>query len=133
MHSKCDNIEIMISDERDEVIKELFDSPKSRYQNNLESMKESEFVFDYVNLLCYKFHKINPNCGGSNTDSPNWIKIKNVTINFINKKDNKCFQYAVTVALNYEEIGKNPERIIITKSLTNKYKWEGKRFNIMVI
>ena len=26
------------------------------------------------------------------------------TINPINKKDNKCFQYAVTVALNYEEI-----------------------------
>ena len=133
MHSKCDNIEIMISDETDDVIKELFDSLKSRYQNNLESMKESEFVFDYVHLLCYKFHKINPNCGGSYTDSPNWIKIKNVTINFINKKDNKCFQYAVTVALNYEEIGKNPERIIITKSVTNKYKWEGKRFNIMII
>ena len=40
MHSKIDNIEIMINDETDEIIKELFDSFKNRYQNNLEQMKE---------------------------------------------------------------------------------------------
>ena len=34
MHSKSDNIEIMISDEADGVIEELFDSLKNRYQNN---------------------------------------------------------------------------------------------------
>ena len=59
MHSKSDNIEIMISDEviKDEVIEELFDSLKNRYQSNLESMKGSELVFDYVQLLYYKCHK----------------------------------------------------------------------------
>ena len=36
MHSKSDNIEIMINNEADEVIKELFDSLKNRYRNNLE-------------------------------------------------------------------------------------------------
>ena len=46
MHSKSDNIEIMINDEADEVIKELFDSLKNRYQNNSESMKSNDF--DYV-------------------------------------------------------------------------------------
>ena len=48
MHSKSYNIEIMINDEPDEVIKELFDALKNRYQNNLGSMKSSEVVFDYV-------------------------------------------------------------------------------------
>ena len=48
MHSKSDNIEIMINDEVDEAIKDFFDSLKNRYQNNLELMKGSEFVFDYV-------------------------------------------------------------------------------------
>ena len=38
----------MINDEANEVIKEFFDSVKNRYQNNLESMKGSEYVFDYV-------------------------------------------------------------------------------------
>ena len=37
---------MMINDGGSEVIKELFDSLKNRYQNNLESMKGSEFVFD---------------------------------------------------------------------------------------
>ena len=39
-------------------------------------MKGSKFVFDYVHLLHYKCHKINPNSGGSYIDSPDWIKNK---------------------------------------------------------
>ena len=42
-HSKSDNTGIMTSDEADEVINN-FNSPKNRYQNNLESMKGSKFV-----------------------------------------------------------------------------------------
>ena len=113
----------MINDEADEVIKELFDSPINRYQKNLELMKGSEFVFDYVHLLYYEHHKINPNGGGSYIDSLDCI-----TINLINKKDNKCFQYAVTVVLNHEEIKKNPQRITKIKLFINKYNWEGKNF-----
>ena len=65
MHLKSDNIKIMIDDEVDEVIRELFDSLKNMYQNNFESTKGSEFVFHYVQLLYYKCHKINANRGGS--------------------------------------------------------------------
>ena len=35
IHLKSDNIETMINDEADEVLKELFDPAKNRYQNNL--------------------------------------------------------------------------------------------------
>ena len=52
-------------EEADEVMKERFDSLKNRYQNNLESMKGSEFVFDY-----YRYHKINVNRRGSYIGSP---------------------------------------------------------------
>ena len=38
MHSKSDKIEIMINDEADEVIQEIFNSCKNRYQNSLEFM-----------------------------------------------------------------------------------------------
>ena len=51
MDSKSDNIEFMINDEENEVIKQLFDLLKNRYQNNLESMKGSEFVCNYVHLM----------------------------------------------------------------------------------
>ena len=48
---------------------------KKRDQNKLEElMKGSQLVFDNVNLLHYKCHKINLNCGGSHIDSPGWIK-----------------------------------------------------------
>ena len=60
----------MINDEADEVIKKHFDSLKNRYQNNSESMKSSDFVFDYVQLSCHKCHKINLNRGGSYINSP---------------------------------------------------------------
>ena len=102
MHSKSNNIEITINDKADEVIKEFFDSLKNRYQNKLESMKGSVFDFDYVHLLYYKCHKINLDRGGSYIDSPDLIKNKKATINPINKKDNKCVQYAVTIALNHK-------------------------------
>ena len=57
--------------ETDEIIEELSDSLKNRYQNNLELMKGSEFVFNYVQLLHYKCHKINPSNDGSYIDFPN--------------------------------------------------------------
>ena len=40
-----------MNDKAYEVIEKLFESLKCIYQNNLELMKGSEFVFDYVHLL----------------------------------------------------------------------------------
>ena len=75
MHLESGNIEIMINDETDEVIKELFQSLFSRYQIGLKtSIKDSESVFDYVQILYYKCHKIYPNRGGFCKDPPDWIK-----------------------------------------------------------
>ena len=42
----------------------------------------------------------------SNIDSSDWIKKKKEMINSKNK-DDKCFQYAATVALNYGQIKRN--------------------------
>ena len=86
MHSKSQKIEIMSSYEAGEVIIKLFHSLKNRYWNNLESMRGSEFVFDYVQLLYYKCHKTSFNRDGSYIRSPDWINNKKGTINPINKK-----------------------------------------------
>ena len=50
------------------------------------------------------------------------------TINPINKKYSKCFQYVVTIALNHDKIGKNSEKITQIKSFINKYKQEAINF-----
>ena len=41
-------------------------------------MRGSEFVFHYVQLSHYKYHKINLNPGGSYIDFRYWIKNKKI-------------------------------------------------------
>ena len=54
---------------------------------------------------------------------PKWLKNKKATINPKNK-DDKWFQYALTVTLNYEQIKNNPQGISNTKSSSNKCNWK---------
>ena len=99
MHAKSNNVEIMIGSNTDEIIKDLFKSFLQKYQEGLEeSMRRSEFVYDSVDVLYHNLNKVSLSRGGSYIDSPKWLKNKKVTINPQNKKDDECFQYALTVA-----------------------------------
>ena len=70
MYCKSDNIEVMMGNEIYKIIEDLFDSFLQMYQKHLEeSMRESEFVFDSVDSLHYKIHKLTSNRGGSYIDS----------------------------------------------------------------
>ena len=71
---------------------------------------------------------LSPNRDGLYIDSPDLIKSKKTTINPISKKDNKCFRYAVTVALNYEEIEKDPLRKTESNPFMDKYNCKGINF-----
>ena len=86
-------------------------------------MRGSEFEFDGVNFLYYDFNKTSINRGGSHIDSPKWLKDKKSTINPKNN-DDKCFQYAVTLALNLDKIKKDPQRVSKIKPFIEKYHWE---------
>ena len=120
-HTKSNNVEIMIGSERDEIIEDLFESFLQKYQERIEeSMRGSEFVYDSVDVLYYNLNKVSLSRGGSYVDSPKWLKIKKATINPKNN-DDKCFQYALTVALNYEQIKDHPERISKIKPFIDKY------------
>ena len=50
------------------------------------------------------FKKIDIRRAESYIASDNWLVNKGATINSKNKKDNKCFQYAITIVLNYHKI-----------------------------
>ena len=77
MYSNSDNIQFTSYNDVNEVIDELFDSLCSRYQRNLEtSLRGSDFVFDTVQLVYYKCHKVNFGFGGPYIDSPDCIKKK---------------------------------------------------------
>ena len=87
-------------------------------------MKGSSYIFERADLLEYHFHKISLNRGSSYIDSPEWIKHKKVTVNPQNAKDNKCFQYAIIAALNYQNINHNLERISKLKHFIDNYNWD---------
>ena len=104
MPTRSNNIEIMMSSETDEIIKDLFKSLLQRYQEGLEeSMRGSEFIFDGFNVLYYKLDKVSLSRGRSQEDYPGWLRNKKATINPKNN-DVKCFQYALTVALSHKQI-----------------------------
>ena len=70
MRSKSGVIKTMTGNKTNEIIEEPFYSHLQEYQKGLqESIKFSEFVFESVDLLHYKFYKISLNRGGSYIDS----------------------------------------------------------------
>ena len=124
MYTRSDNIETMFGDDNDDIIERLFESLLKKYEENLQNkMRGSEFEFDGVNFLYYDFNKTSINRGGSYIDSPKWLKDKKSTINPKNN-DEKCFQYAVTLALNLNKIKKDPQKVSKIKPFIEKYNWE---------
>ena len=124
MHTRSDNEEFMNGSDTDEVIKGLFESFLQKYEENLqEKMTGSDFEFDGVNFLYYNFNEISINRGGSYADSPKWLKDKKSTTTPKNN-DHKCFQYAVTLALNLDKIKKDPQRISKIKPFIEQYNWK---------
>ena len=104
MHTKSNNVEIMMGSETDEIIKKLFKSFLQKYQEGLEdAMRGSEFVYDNVDALYYNLNKVSLSRSGSYIDSPKWLKNKKATTNPKNNDDN-CFQFTLTVTLNHKKM-----------------------------
>ena len=103
--------EIITGCQTEEVAEKLIMQLLQKYQDNLQNkMKGSDFIFNGINYLYYDLNRITISKGGSYIESPKWLKDKKCTINQKNT-DNKCFQYATTLALNFDNINKDPQRI----------------------
>ena len=96
----------------DIIVNELINSFKQRYQDGLENrMRGSSYVFNHVKLLEYSLHKISLSRGSSYIPTLQWMANKICTINPNNTKDNRCYLYAILIAVNYYKITNHPERI----------------------
>ena len=128
LRTKINNIEIMMGNETDKIIDELFESFLQNYQKDLEaSMRGSEFNFDSVDLLYYHLQKISLKRSRSYKDSPEWPKNKKATIKPENN-DGNCLQYALTIALNYQNIKSHQDKISKIKPFINQYDWKDTNF-----
>ena len=124
-YANSDNEEIRLGNETNDIINGLLKSFLSDYQEKEKILRNgSNFLCESVNLLVYRIHKTSLKRGKSYIKSPEWILNKRATINPKNK-DNKCFQYSITVALNHQNIENHPERISNIKPFIDKYNWKG--------
>ena len=128
MYTRSDNEEFMSGDDTNQIIKLLFESFLQKFEEHLQNkMRGSEFEFDGINFFYYDFNKTSIYRGGSYIDSPKWLKDKKLTINPKNN-DDKCFQYAVTLALNLDNFNKHPQRISKIKPFIDQYNWKDMDF-----
>ena len=106
-------------------IDEIFDQLIKKHHDLTEFLKNVDLISEGIESITCNFTEIII----SNTfiESPDWIKNKKCTINPQNK-DNKCFQYSVTISLNYQKIKNNPERISKIKPFINNLNWNNINF-----
>ena len=128
MYTRSTPEEIIIGSETEEVAEKLIMQLLQKYQDNLQSkMKGSDFIFNGVNYLYYDLNRITISKGGSYIESPKWLIDKKCTINQKNT-DNKCFQYATTLALNFNNIDKHHHRISKIKPFIDNHNWNDINF-----
>ena len=128
MHTRSDAAEFMNGSETEKIIESLYRSLLQNYNDNLqEKMKGSDFVFNEINYFYYDFNSVSISKGRSYIDSPKWLKDKKSTVNQKNN-DFKCFQYATTLALNFDKVTNHPERVVKVKSFIDKYNWNDSYF-----
>ena len=123
-----DNEEIRSSDDTNNINK-IFESFLSNYQKEEQILRNSSnYTFESIDMLGIHFHDIKLKRDSSYIKSPDWILNKSYNKPPQNTKDNKCFEYSTTVALNHREIGKNPQKISKIKPYINNYNWKDINF-----
>ena len=94
----------MWGSDTNDIIREIFRSFLHNYQEQLKMTKGNDFVFESVDLMDYKLHRVCLNRGGSYIKSPEWLENKKATINPKIKNDDECLRWSIISALNYNEI-----------------------------
>ena len=101
-----DNVSIMWGSDTDDIIREIFRSFLRNYQEELKIIKGSDFVFESVELMDYKLHRVRLRIGVSYVKSPKWLANKKATVNPKHKNDNECLRWSTISALNCNKIMK---------------------------
>ena len=91
-----DNVSIMPGSDTDYIIRDI-------YKQELKIINRSDFVFESVELVDYKRHRVLLRRGGSYVKCPEWLANKKTT-SPKNKNDDDWLQWSTISALNYNQI-----------------------------
>ena len=116
IYVRSNNESIMWVSDTDYIIRELFGSFLYNYQKKLKIIKGSQFIFESVELMDYKLHRIRLKRDGSYIKSAKWLLHKGATINPKNKNNDECLRWSTISALNYNKIMKKEFENIFRKT-----------------
>ena len=92
--------------DKNEIVTAMIEHMAHQIEN--PALRNSKFVFDRVLHMDIDFHRLNLMRGSSYVLLPDWLMKKKAIINPKNS-DMECFKWAVIAAMNWDEIGNNPE------------------------
>ena len=91
-----------------EIVGSMIEHMSQQVEN--PALRDSKFVFDRVMQMEISMHRLNLTRGSSYIPLPSWLSRKEAIINPKNL-DMKCFKWAVIAALEWEEIGRDQQRV----------------------
>ena len=86
----------------DDIIRKIFKSFLHNYQEELKIIKGSDFVFESVELMDYKLHRVCLRRGRLYVKFHEWLANKKRTQK--NKNHNECLRWSTISGLNYDKI-----------------------------
>ena len=111
--------------DKNEIVTAMIEHMAQQIEN--PALRNSKFVFDRVLHMDIDFHRLNLTRGSSYVPLPDWLMKKKAMINPKNS-DREYFKWAVIAAMNWEEIGNNPERVSKLRRYDREFDWSGLEF-----
>ena len=111
--------------DKNEIVTAMIEHMVQQIEN--PALRNSKCVFDRVLHMDIDFHRLNLTRGSSYVPLPDWLMKKKAMINPKNS-DRECFKWAVIAAMNWEEIGNNPERVSKLRRYEREFDWSGLEF-----
>ena len=113
--------------DKNEIVTAMIEHMAQQIEN--PALRNSKFVFDRVLHMDIDFHRLNLRRGSSYVPLPDWLMKKKAIINPKNS-DMECFKWAVIAAMNWDEIGNNPERVSKLRRYEGEFDWSGLEFPV---
>ena len=118
--------------DKNEIVTAMIEHMAQQIEN--PALRNSKFVFDRVLHMDIDFHRLNLTRGSSYVPLPDWLTKKKAIINPKNS-DMECFKWAVIYikyisAMNWEEIGNNPERVSKLRRYEGDFDWSDTEFPV---
>ena len=105
--------------------------PKLRYWITEQELRETNWIYDYIESMEVIVNKYSPLRGGSYVELNSYIKNKKCCIN-IKNTDNKCLMYCILYHFNKDKIIDHPERVSKYNDYLNDFDWSKIEFPIKI-